>query len=107
MADNAIEKLFEEMREAKRKIAECNAEENRLFAARQTNQQTLRDATDRAELLAFTLNKHIHEGIPVVQAKMQAHEEANQTEYKIGEAGPNLNAVKIIAKSINSGRIVA
>lgn len=102
MADNAIEKLFDEMREAKRKIAECNAEEARLSDARNANLKALRAAMDRAELLDVTLDKHIHEGMPVVQAKMQAHEDATQTNSKVGR----ISATSITAGSISVNAIM-
>ena len=103
MADNAIEKLFEEMREAKRKIAECNAEDLRLSEARSANMKVLKNAMDRAELLDVTLNKHIYERTPVVQAKMQAHDESVQADYKVGERG----TAKTVTGSISVSRMSA
>ena len=102
MADNAIEKLFEEMREAKRKIAECNAEEARLSEARNTNTKALRTAMGRAEILDVTLKKHIHEGLPVVQAKMQAHEELTQGSSSIA----TISASNIVGGSTSVSRLV-
>ncbi len=102
MADNAIEKLFEEMRQAKRKIAECNAEEARLSEARNANTKALRSAMDRADILDVTLDKHIHEGMPVVQAKMQAHDEVTQGSSIIATIG----ASNIAGGSISVSRLV-
>lgn len=102
MADNAIAKLFEEMREARTKIAECNAEEARLSEARNANTKALKTAMGRAEILNVTLEKHIHEGMPVVQAKMQAHDEVTQGSSSIA----TISASSIVGGSISVSRLV-
>jgi septation ring formation regulator EzrA len=75
MADNAIDKLFEEMRATAEELAAIQTEEEAL-------QEQLRDLRKRhvaaikhRDVLDVTLRKHIHTGMPVVQAKMVAHEE--------------------------------
>ncbi|WP_278393912.1 hypothetical protein [Sphingobium yanoikuyae] len=75
MADNAIDKLIEEMRAAKEAIfaAECGVADAK--AAVQAAEEKHRMAAKRHEVLERTMHKHIYEHMPVVQAKMQAHEE--------------------------------
>ena len=75
MADNAIDKLFEEMRATAEELTAIQNEEEAL-------QEQLRDLRKRhvaaikhRDVLDVTLQKHIHMGMPVVQAKMVAHEE--------------------------------
>lgn len=75
MADNAIDKLFEEMRATAEELTAIQNEEEML-------QEQLRDLRKRhvaaikhRDVLDVTLRKHIHTGMPVVQAKMVAHEE--------------------------------
>lgn len=107
MADNAIDKLFEEIRIAKIEADKAGARLQEAREAMNVAAHGAKSVEERVRLLHRTLEKHIHEGMSVVQAKMQAHEEANETKYQIGEVGPNLTAVNVIAKSINNGRILA
>ena len=107
MADNAIDKLFEEIRIAK---IEADSAGVRLQEAREAMNvagQDSKSAEERVRLLQLTLDKHIHECIPVVQAKMQAHEDA----IKVSDHGDAIFAGTIagslIARSINGGRILA
>ncbi|MFX4084057.1 hypothetical protein ACKU27_03015 [Sphingobium yanoikuyae] len=79
MADNAIDKLFEEMRATAEELTAIQNEEEAL-------QEQLRDLRKRhvaaikhRDVLDVTLRKHIHTGMPVVQAKMVAHEEFEQS----------------------------
>ncbi|WIA55089.1 hypothetical protein N6H05_18925 [Sphingobium sp. WTD-1] len=75
MADNAIEKLIEEMRAAREAIfaAECGIADAK--AAVQAAEEKHRAALKRNIILSRTMEKHIYEDMPIVQAKMQAHEE--------------------------------
>jgi hypothetical protein len=78
MADNAIEKLIEETRAAYTALEavekELVAVESQMTAANHRR----RDAKKRCDMLDLTMKKHIHENMPVVQAKMIAHEEIEQ-----------------------------
>ena len=78
MADNAIEKLIDETRAAYTALEaveqELVAVEGQLRAANQRR----RDAKKRCDMLDLTMKKHIHEKMPVIQAKMIAHEEIEQ-----------------------------
>ncbi|WIA56033.1 hypothetical protein N6H05_23945 [Sphingobium sp. WTD-1] len=75
MADNAIDKLFEKMRATAEELIAIQDEEEAL-------QEQFRDLRKRhvaaikhRDVLELTLKKHIHEKMPLVQAKMVAHEE--------------------------------
>lgn len=78
MADNAIDKLIEETRAAYTALEavekELVAVESQMTAANRRR----RDAKKRCDMLDLTMKKHIHENMPVVQAKMIAHEEIEQ-----------------------------
>lgn len=78
MADKAIDKLFEEMRATAEELTAIQNDEEAL-------QEQLRDLRKRhvaaikhRDVLDVTLRKHIHTGMPVVQAKMVAHEEMDE-----------------------------
>ncbi|MFL0588338.1 hypothetical protein ACH0BU_17095 [Sphingomonas olei] len=72
MADNAIEKLFEEIRQAKAAVIAAEEEIKELEVARRKAREKESEARARVALLNDTLHKHIHEGLPIVQAKMIA-----------------------------------
>lgn len=83
MADNAIDKLFEEIRATAEELTAIQDEEEAL-------QEQLRDlrkrhiaAVKHRDVLDVTLRKHIHTGMPVVQAKMVAHEELENSRETI------------------------
>ncbi|WP_313392002.1 hypothetical protein [Sphingobium yanoikuyae] len=82
MADNAIDKLIDELRAAKIAIyaAECGVADAR--AAVQAAEEKQRAAFKRREILERTMHKHIYEDMPIVQAKMQAHEEIENGNYR-------------------------
>lgn len=96
MADNAIEKLFEEMRAAKAEYTEAEAQAMELRRSIISNSERQEAALKRVQLLERTLNKHIHDGMPIVQAKMVAHEEQlSNSNYTIGEIGPEVIGIKM------------
>lgn len=79
MADNAIDKLFDEIRatcddlNAIQDAVEALDEQRRELKARHI------EAINRRDILDVTLRKHIYTGMPIVQAKMQAHEELSNS----------------------------
>lgn len=75
MADNAIDKLIEETRAAYTALEAIEQELLDAERARAAGRLRYNDAKKRCELLDLTMKKHIHENMPVVQAKMIAHEE--------------------------------
>lgn len=75
MADNAIEKLMEEMRAAKKRIGDAKLEITDLDEKRSQAKRAHDRAIQQLALLQATLDKHIYEELPIVQAKMIAHEE--------------------------------
>lgn len=78
MADNAIEKLFEEMRIARQAAIVAKASCEEAACAHRRAMIDADTASTRVRLLERTLEKHIHENMPIVQAKMIAHEEIKQ-----------------------------
>ncbi len=78
MADNAIERLIEETRAAYTALEAVEQEMADADRARAAARLRYSDAKKRCELLDLTMKKHIHENMPVVQAKMIAHEEIEQ-----------------------------
>lgn len=82
MADNAIEKLFEEIRLAKIEIDDASERYRQANMAMNKALEDTKKAQGRSRLLQSTLDKHIHEGLPVIQAKMVAHEELEAYPYK-------------------------
>tara|TARA_R110000787_G_scaffold239635_1_gene345873 strand:+ start:2763 stop:3143 length:381 start_codon:yes stop_codon:yes gene_type:complete len=78
MADNAIDKLIEETRAAYTALKAVEQEMVDADRARAAANQRHRDAKKRCDMLDLTMKKHIHENMPVVQAKMIAHEEIEQ-----------------------------
>ncbi|MGA1852644.1 hypothetical protein VH570_17565 [Sphingobium sp. HT1-2] len=75
MADNAIDKLMEEMRTAKKRIGDAKLEITDLDEKRSQAKRAHDRAIQQLALLQATLDKHIYEELPIVQAKMIAHEE--------------------------------
>ena len=106
MADNAIEKLFEEIRQAHRAIEDAEQAREDAHHALADAAAALRKAKYRAELLDETLRRHVHDNVPIVQAKMIAHEEQAERE-KQGSliVGGSINASKIQANSITAAKI--
>lgn len=102
MSDNALDTLFEEMRETEIALNKCKEEANRLSEARKANNDKLNDLGDRRQLLERTLRKHIHEGLPIVQAKMMAHEEPaeSDTQYvlSLDAASSRISTASITAQ---------
>lgn len=85
MADNAIDKLFEEIRATQKELDAVINEEEALDEQRRKLRQRHVEAIARRDLLDTTLTKHIHGNMPVIQAKMLAHEEmANRTSLNAG-----------------------
>ncbi len=82
MADNAIEKLFEEIRLAKIGVDDASERYRQANMAMNTALEDTKKAQERSRLLQSTLDKHIHEGFPVIQAKMVAHEEFEAQPYR-------------------------
>ncbi|KAA9010938.1 hypothetical protein [Sphingobium limneticum] len=78
MADNAIDKLIEETRNAYAEVNRISAEISALDIQRQIARDGFAMAKKRCDMLDLTMTKHIHENMPVVQAKMIAHEEIEQ-----------------------------
>ncbi len=78
MADNAIDKLIEETRAAYTALEAVEQEMVDADRARAAANRRHRDAKKRCDMLDLTMMKHIHENMPVVQAKMIAHEEIEQ-----------------------------
>jgi hypothetical protein len=107
MADNAIDKLFEEIRIAKIEADKAGARLQQAREAMNVAGQDSKSAEERVRLLHRTLDKHIHEGMPVVQAKMQAHEDANEISGQSDVSFAGTIAGSLIAKSITTGRILA
>lgn len=101
MADNAIEKLFEEMRDVEVELAAAKNEGIELNHGLYNLRIKEAKLASRAKLLDATLRKHIYDGVPIVQAKMIAHEEHAER-----EANP-LVAGQITAAQINVGSISA
>lgn len=75
MADNAIDKLIEETRNAYAEVDRIDADISALEAQHQIARDNLAEAKKRCRVLDLTMKKHIHENMPIVQAKMVAHEE--------------------------------
>lgn len=75
MADNAIDKLMEEMRTAKKRIGDAKLEITDLDEKRSQAKRAHDRAIQQLAILQATLDKHIYEEMPIVQAKMIAHEE--------------------------------
>lgn len=92
MADNAIDKLIEEMRAVKEAIvaAECGVADAR--AAVQAAEDKHRAALKRQVILERTMEKHIYEDMPIVQAKMQVHEESERNYRSSFNSGPFMMA---------------
>ncbi|PZU12101.1 MAG: hypothetical protein DI606_10495 [Sphingobium sp.] len=82
MADNAIDKLFEEIRATSVELTAIQDEEEALQEQLRKLKMQHIEAIKRRDLLDVTLRKHIHTGMPVVQAKMQAHEEMGDREAR-------------------------
>ena len=78
MADNAIDKLIEETRAAYTALEAVEKELVDADRAKIAVSMRHRDAKKRCDMLDLTMKKHIHENMPVVQAKMIAHEEIEQ-----------------------------
>jgi len=91
MADNAIEKLFEEMRSAAEALKQCKVESDRLREAQRLNNDKMNELGERTKLLERTLHKHIHEGLPIVQAKMQAHEDISDDATRLNQLQASTN----------------
>lgn len=106
MADSAIEKLFEEIRQAKATVIAVEEEIKELEVARRKARERENEARARVALLDETLRKHIHEGMPIVQAKMIAHEEQLESDRQdsliIGGA---ITASKITVGSITAAKL--
>jgi len=77
MADNALERLFEEISLAAIEVQACIDETAEIDRLRILANERADAARKRTALLDDTLNRHIHDGLPVLQAKMLAQEEAN------------------------------
>lgn len=107
MADNAIDKLFEEIRIAKIEADKAGARLEQAREAMNVAAQQAKSVEERVRLLHRTLEKHIHEGMPVVQAKMQAHEDVNKVSGHGDVSFAGTVAGSLIAKSITTGRILA
>lgn len=97
MADNAIEKLFEEMRIARQAAIVAKASCEEAACAHRRAMTDADTASTRVRLLERTLEKHIHENMPVVQAKMIAHEEIEQ--IQIADRSFTINAVSRAASA--------
>ena len=78
MADNAIDKLIEETHAAYAALEAVEQEMVDADRARAAANHRHRDAKKRCDMLDLTMKKHIHEKMPVIQAKMIAHEEIEQ-----------------------------
>ena len=81
MSDPALEKLFEEIRlnHAEQLAIHEGRQAIREASVRLGDRETA--ARQRDDLLKRTLAKHIYEQTPVLQAKMQAHEDADKSEF--------------------------
>lgn len=77
MADNSIDKLFEEMRAAKEEIAVALSALDAISEERENINSAHRKAVRRLAILDRTLEKHIYDEMPVLQAKMQATDEVD------------------------------
>lgn len=99
MADNAIDKLIVETRNAYADVDVIEAE--MVEIERQRAAATLRhnDAKKRCDTLDLTMKKHIHENMPVVQAKMVAHEEIERMEAS--DKSFTISAVSRASAAIN------
>lgn len=78
MADNAIDKLIEETRAAYTALEVVEKELVDADRAKAAARLRYNDAKKRCDTLDLTMKKHIHEDMPVIQAKMIAHEEIEQ-----------------------------
>lgn len=100
MADNAIERLFEEMRAAKADRVSAHERHRQSTEMAERALVELLFAESRIALLQRALEKHIHEGMPIVQAKMIAHEEElNQPKLATG----TITGSQVVAGTINAG----
>lgn len=72
--DNALEKLIEEIRAANNEIDEAHAAHQVAGKAVGKAIERINAAQTRAKLLEDTLQDHIRNGTPIIQAKMIAHE---------------------------------
>jgi hypothetical protein len=98
MADNAIEKLFEEIRLVKIEIDDASERYREANIAMNTALEDTKKAQERTRLLQSTLDKHIHEGLPVIQAKMVAHEECEAHPYRLqGNAMTQVSKIRRLA----------
>jgi uncharacterized protein YhaN len=91
MADNAIDKLIKEMRDAKTALDAALEAAEEAEKRRRDAREEVKKAKVRCDMLDLTMKKHIHENMPVVQAKMIAHEEIEQ--IQAADTSFTINAV--------------
>lgn len=77
MSDPALDKLIEEIRINTTRIAVLDREWKDLKAELKAVSDRREAADRRADLLDLTLRRHVYDAVPVVQAKLIAHEEVN------------------------------